>query len=538
MNKPILRTDTSIGSVQAEEDTTFLINCYVDNEALATVRDLSNSKMFVLGSTGCGKSALLQMIEHHEEKATFLDLDDMAMNYIANSDNIMFLKKIGVDLSFFFRYLWMHVMCIELLKMAKNFDEHDDRQSTFFSRLFQGNSGNQKIFEDFVGSHKNQFWNTIDRTIIEETEKLEKKVEAEFGGEIHKAKTRAAYAKNLGKDKTEHFQERAKKFVNSALLSDLARIISAISSELSNQSRKYFLLIDRIDEHWVDPELKNVLIHSLFEASKKMRKIRNFKPVIALRNDVYEKMNLEHPPSKTQLEKNEDYIVRIRWSKDQLWQLVDTRINYLFRWKYTSENVHFFDVFKKSYSGKESSWNYIFERTLMRPRDAIKFVNACFGVATGKTEISKSDFSTAEGVYSEDRYEALIHEWEKVFPSAEVILSLLKGRPKHFSASELMTSQLTEHLFYQVGYTEKTQSDPLWVKINSLVDGDNGDAHFALGQEVLHRLHLMSAVGIKPDSSTSWQWFHRSQKPISVDAIDLQTKVNVHPMLWRKLSSA
>ncbi|MEZ0469032.1 hypothetical protein C6W91_21135 [Phaeobacter sp. SYSU ZJ3003] len=121
-------------------------------------------------------------------------------------------------------------------------------------------------------------------------------------------------------------------------------------------------------------------------------------------------MNMEYPPSQGQLEKNEDYIVRIKWTREQLWELVEKRIGHLYRWKYTKDNVHFVDLFKTSYDNKKRSWVYIVERSLMRPRDVIKYVNFCFSTAEGKSEISKTDFRNAEKVYSDDRLEALISQ--------------------------------------------------------------------------------------------------------------------------------
>ena len=345
-NKIIFTADTSIGNVAAETDDEFLFKCFVDHPAFAAIKDMNNSKMFLLGGTGTGKTAFLKMIEKNE-KARFIELFDLSMSHLTNSDAIQFLRKIDVDISFFLQALWRHVICIELIKLSTRIEDEEDTKN-FLQRIFfrEKNDPQKKKFQEFIEKNQNNFWITIDETIIEIASSLANNLNAELGAEIKKASGRAGYARSLSEEKKSQFHQRAKKFVNPALLVELSKVINAIGKHLSEQNDHYYLLIDGLDDHWVEPEIKNTIIHALFEACKGLRKIKNLKVIVSIRNDVYEKMNLEYPPSQVQLEKNEDYIVRIKWTKDQLWDLVNKRIGHLFRWKYTKANVHFSDVFK------------------------------------------------------------------------------------------------------------------------------------------------------------------------------------------------
>ena len=124
-NKIIFAPDSSIGNVPAETDDKFLFKCFVDHPALAAIRDMDNAKMFLLGSTGVGKTAFLRMIEKNDN-GRFLELHDLSLSYFSNSDTIQFLRKIDVDISFFLQALWRHVICIELIKAATSIEDEGD----------------------------------------------------------------------------------------------------------------------------------------------------------------------------------------------------------------------------------------------------------------------------------------------------------------------------------------------------------------------------------------------------------------------------
>ena len=133
-NKIIFTADTSIGNVAAETDDEFLFKCFVDHPAFAAIKDMNNSKMFLLGGTGTGKTAFLKMIEKNE-KARFIELFDLSMSHLTNSDAIQLLRKIDVDISFFLQALWRHVICIELIKLSTRIEDEEDTKN-FLQRFF------------------------------------------------------------------------------------------------------------------------------------------------------------------------------------------------------------------------------------------------------------------------------------------------------------------------------------------------------------------------------------------------------------------
>lgn len=535
----ILRPDASIGNVGAETDDEFLFTCFVDHPALAEIKDMGNSKMFLLGSTGIGKTAILRMIEKSEDSAQWLDLTEMALNYLANSDAVAFMIGIGVDMSIFFQALWKHVILVEFAKSALKIDRQESK-ANLVTRIFGSSvrhDSYRKELEEFIEKYHGDFWNTVDQTVIDVTKKLETDVQAEFGSEISKVSGKASYARGLSEEKRTQFQERARRFVNSDLLSKLGRVTTAIGELTRSSAKRHYLLIDRLDDHWIDYQLKNNLVHALFEACKGLRKIRNLKVVVAMRNDIYEKMNVDFPPSSVQIEKNEDFIVRVRWTKDQLWSLVEKRINHLFKNKYTKVDVHFYDVFKDSYDNKVKAWPYICERSLLRPRDVIKFVNFALYTSEGKSEVTKTNFGTAEQLYSDDRRQALIFEWKAIYPSVAVLLEVVFGKPPSFTVSDHCTSRFIELIFDKLGSVDGIQSDSLWKLLEKHINSNKHLEPIDLAREVFFRLHLIGAVGLKISQERPWNWSHETLRPVNLASITAETRVEVHPMLWRSLEN-
>lgn len=299
-------------------------------------------------------------------------------------------------------------------------------------------------------------------------------------------------------------QQRAKKFVDGNTIAELGHVISALSDYTQGRADSYFKLIDRLDEAWVDESIKYQLIQSLFEALKGLQKLRNLKVVVALRNDVYERMIRESPPSRAQLEKYNDYIVRLRWSKEQLWRLAEKRINHLFKWKYSSENVHFDDVFRQKIDSRVSTWNYMVNRTLLRPRDVINFVNEVLQKSEGKSSVSKSDFLKGEHTYSDLRLESLRYEWQGTYAGIGLLLEELRNRPPYFSVSELATSCFVERIWDKMGRSEDGQSDDLWQDVNKSIEANSLIEPMYCCQVMFSRLHLIGAVGLKLSSSAAW----------------------------------
>lgn len=533
----VLEDGFNIGQNGAENDDEFLFKCFVDHPAYAQITNIDNPSTFLIGSTGAGKTAILRMIEKQEENVSELIVHDMAMNHIAYNDTILFLKTLDVDLTLFFQALWKHVFVIEYIKVALH--ANDRSQFKFkLSNLLHAISRERakEKLQKFIDDNEDRFWNTVDENVIEIGDSLEKQFSSSFGADYKKFTVKAGYVHNLGAQQKVQLQQRAKQFLNRATLYELPEVISALSEYTRGRQDKYYITVDGLDEHWVDETIKFQLLQAMFESLKGLKKLRNFQVVVALRNDLYVRMSRETPSSQRQLEKFEDLIVRLKWTKKQLRDLAEKRIRELFRRQYTSAVVGFDDIFKQYPDSKTAPWEYLIKRTLMRPRDVINFINSTLAVAEGKAAVSKNNFLAGEASYSNLRLETLVHEWSGTFPGIKVILELLRDRPAYRTASELMQSKLLDDLYTELGKSSEFQKDEIYLLIESYMAGNLNLAPEGLARLVLCRLHMIGAIGLKLHKDQPWDWIYESNKPVVDEQVRADTKFSVHPMLFYSLS--
>lgn len=452
------------------------------------------------------------------------------MNYVANSDALSFLKSIDVDLSQFYSLMWKHTICIEFIRMR--FDVIDlESSNKIFSKLAEFfRDGSRKRAVKYLEKWKDKFWIEMDENIIELTKGIEEKVHAEFSGEIEKFKSRAGYARQLSGEKKSHLQRQAKNFVDPKMLSELADVISCLKEYQDYSNDFYYILIDGLDENWVSNDIKYELIQSLIESLKNIRRIISLKIIISLRVDIIEKISRENPNGVFQSEKYDDYIQRIVWTKEELRTLTEKRINFLFKTRYSSENIQFENVFGSKVR-KKDAFSYIVERTLNRPRDVIIFINYCLESGKGNKSINESSILAAEEPYSENRRLALINEWCSSFPTIEPLISFIENRNEKLDFKDILNEDLLQEFAIKIFSKDQYKKDTIYRIIEQSTSSNPSINIEDVMKDIVERLYLCGVVGLKLESTSPWQWFHKSHRLISKTSISQDTKIWIHPML-------
>jgi len=532
-NSVILRAGMSIGTNAAEFDDDFLLPCFVHYPPVEMCVNVQSRGMVLDGRTGSGKTAILKYIVSKKPHVVEIDPSDMSMSYVSNSDALNFLQSIGADLDLLFQVLWKHVLCIEFIRLKFSV-ENEDASHGVFRRIMERFSKDPrkersiKYLKDWEG----KFWITMDQNIKELTEKVENAVKLELGVEIEKFKAGGQYDKRLSTDKKSEFVSRVRKIINSDQLAELAGVIDMLKEfDSEDTMREYYILIDKLDENWVDVSIRFKLIRALIESLKAFRRIQNLKIIVALRSDVLERVVQETKDLTFQREKLDDYFIHIKWTKALLKQLVDERIQTLFRKQYTQSAIHFDDVFPYNV-GNVDPFDYIVERTLRRPRDVIAFVNECLEAAQGTYQVTGTTIKKAEVEFSRIRREALEQEWQSAFPSIKKLLDFLGSRKKAvITLTELCSGSEADDLALSIYAENKVGRDPLYEVAKNYYDAETRSSE-EIVREIVGILYRVGAIGARLRNGDRFLYSHVDQPLLPLPQLTEDARVRIHPMLW------
>lgn len=534
---PIIARNSEIGATDAEYDDAFLFSCFIDNPAYSAITDLDNNKTLLVGRTGSGKTAILRKIEQsNNDRCSYISLPEMALSYVTNSDHINFLLQLNIDLELFFIALWKHVICLEYIRSNYHISNTDGSKGLIerLQDIFKRDERKSKGIE-YLRKWESKFWVTMDENIREITRQVEDKVNAEFGVDVEKLKANVGYVNTMSAVRRQQYAFRAKQIINSSLLVELSNVVDVLSSfeEKGGNQRVRCILIDKIDEKWVDDKVKYQLVRALIEALKSLRKIRSLKVVVALRSDVLAKVIQDSSNPGLQRDKYDDHIVDIYWEKKELFDLVDKRIGALYKKKYTKSDVHFADIFENNVSQK-APFDYMAERSLLRPRDVISFTNLSLAAAYGKSEIAAKDVKEAEAAYSRTRYEALIQEWAIAFPWLPKAFQFLRHGKTRFSVSDV-PGNIAAEFALEVISTDEHKGTPLYLAAKAALETPGVAALSQLTFEVLSTLYRIGAVGLKLNPNERYRYSYLDEPSVLPAELTTGTKVHVHPMLQRAL---
>ena len=299
--------------------------------------------MILAGRTGSGKTAIIRYIKSTAEHSVELDPSQMAMSYVSNSDALNFLHAIGADLDLLFQVLWKHVLCIEFIRLRWAI-ENEEKSHNVFSRLLEKftQDGRKKRSLEYLRAWEGKLWITMDQNIKEITEKVDGQLKAELGTEIKKFKLGGQYEKRLSSEKKSELVARSRKIINAEQLAELSGVIDILAGpEAGDGMKNFYILIDNLDDRWVDTSVRFRLIRALIELLKSFRKVTNLKILVALRSDILERVVQETSDLTFQREKFEQYFVPLRWTKSDLKLLVDRRIALLMKRQYSGRYSSF-----------------------------------------------------------------------------------------------------------------------------------------------------------------------------------------------------
>lgn len=526
------RSHDHIGAADAESDQSFLRDCFVDTGEIDLLLDCGDHRRIVLGRTGAGKTALLTHVAEKANGVMNIKPESLALAYISNSTILQFVNDLGVNLDIFFKLLWRHIFTVEVIKAHFHLDGAAAKDG-FVDWLKNQFSDKRKQHEKalaYLEKWGSKFWEQTDYRIEELTTKLENELKASISSVLPATKMTLGGAQSLSQEERGQVVERAKYVVNQVQIQELTYVLELLDSILDDPQKRYYILIDRLDENWVEEGLRYLLVRALIETVRDFRRVRQAKIIVALRYDLLDRVLRLSRDAGFQEEKYESLYVDLRWSKEQLTKLLDKRIDKLVRQQYTSAPVTHSDILPRLVN-KVPAIDYLLKRTLMRPRDVIMFFNACIKRAEGNPQITPQMIKDAEGEYSRQRLRSLADEWSADYPYLMTIFDILKGRPAQFCIECLTDDECFElaiRLMDEVIGDEDMRSSIREIE-------DNPANTDGLRRSIVSLLYRVGVVGLKLERFEGVAWSTSGRRSVSISEIGRGVKVSIHPCFWRSL---
>lgn len=205
--------------------------------------------------------------------------------------------------------------------------------------------------------------------------------------------------------------------------------------------KEVWILVDNLDKGWPTRGATNadiLILRSLLDSTRKLQ--REFtqrgvelRSLVFLRNDIY-----EHLVRETS-DKGKDTAISLDWDDPEVFkEIVRQRISSAAELQGSFDDV--WGAVFEMYVGTRSSFYYILDRTLMRPRDLLIFLHRAIEVATnrGHDRVTQEDIKQAEQSFSEDMLLSLTFELRDINQDfADVFYGFLEC-PMNLSESEVI----------------------------------------------------------------------------------------------------
>jgi len=343
-----LRTLESFGKVEAEEDA--VLDYFV--EMNLTSRILSGDTFLVLGRKGSGKTALFRYFCESKYKNHSVPLNLNGYPWQVHAKVI----DGGVEQIESYVASWKYLIAVEFAKVVIGLTDRPQMTEVVeLKRFLEDNYGDEKPSMKHILSPK--------KLVIKGD--LEPQFLGCKLGKISLSKENDNL--DLGNELN-------------ALTGKLLKYIKRIS-EVSKLQR-FYLHFDELDRGITDlTEQRKNLIVGLILAAKETKKILKsditiFNPVVYLRSDIWDEVKFS---DKNKIfESGSDLI---EWDTTALINMIEKRVKVLL-----GNGFSWADIDDGKKINSQSKCKHIIERSLMRPRDIISFLNSLLETAKKRSE--------------------------------------------------------------------------------------------------------------------------------------------------------
>lgn len=228
-------------------------------------------------------------------------------------------------------------------------------------------------------------------------------------------------------------------FTRRMFVESIGPLRDALLDYLSEKDATW-ILIDNLDKGWPIRGADNVditIVRALLDAVRKIQQNLlgrgiDLHCLVFLRTDIFDAVLRDTP------DKGKERPIRLDWDDPAVFKEIVRR-----RLAAGDDNkAPFEDVWPNifaSHIGTEDSFNYILDRTLMRPRDLLTFLRTAVQVAInrGHTTVTADDILQAERNYSEDLLLTTVFEIQDTHPDIAEVLYAFQGLPVEMTHEEV-----------------------------------------------------------------------------------------------------
>ncbi|MFC2130669.1 P-loop ATPase, Sll1717 family, partial [Bacteroidota bacterium] len=332
--------------------------------------------------------------------------------------------------------------------------------------------------------------------------------------------------------------ERYQSIVNDVQIGILYKLITELQDNAFYDSqKKYFILIDDLDKNWMPHDsFYDLLVKTLLETVREINhKFDNVKIIIAMRNDIYFRIFHKIKKGEPQREKWVDNLIELKWNQDYLKDFLDKRLKKILHYSAEKKEPSVDNILPNTRTlqrkgKKEVAYEYIIERTLLRPRDLVDFFNVTIEQSNQVLNLTWRNIEKAELEYSKSRLASIYEEWNNIFFGLNYFFPLLQKLGPIFSIEDIKEEDILEVLTHDI------INECKWLKkLAEYYDKKDMNVN-KIRDEIINTLYVVGLIGIKKkNEKTKYSCEHKFElKPIKYHDIEYFT-IHVHKMLWKAL---
>jgi hypothetical protein len=225
------------------------------------------------------------------------------------------------------------------------------------------------------------------------------------------------------------------------LYSGQSRELREAVVEYMREKEAVWLLVDNLDKGWPirgasDADI--LVVRALLEATRKVQRAlgdleTEFSCLVFLRSDIHEMVLAATP------DKGKDSVIALDWEDPEVFEQIlmrrlatvsDLPTDFVGAWGRLCAPL----------VDGESSFGFIVDRTLMRPRNLLRFIRHAIDVAVnrGNDRVSEDDLVQAERLYSQDVLSEASSEITDTHPELDSILFVFEGAPWRLDKADVL----------------------------------------------------------------------------------------------------